>query len=641
MNPSYNHDTMNKTNYLKTIRNVSLVACTIMGTACVNHIDEEIREGTVPISFTAQVSKTTTKATATAFEKGERTGLFAMLSPAGVNSYRYIDNLRLECGDNATLIPQKEVFYPEGDATLDFISYYPYQAEGIASEESRLPISVRTDQRSLRQHAASDFMVAYKTDVQSSTEPVKLTYEHQFTKLNIILSPQKGESAEAILQANPEIVAIGFYTQAIYDLNTQNITEEKAVADIYPFGKWEKAADGTVTGKEFIVIPQANADDEQGFVLEWNGKLYTCPMPSVTLKGNTEIEIRIKAQQNTSNMLSGAVGSITPWLNQEEGESENSYSLTSIHTNALTFSTSNVYRIYHQSIPVAEVCKEYLHAPADNIRSQAIVVYPVQNEQTDLQRGTILHFLDETAHVHGGSICWDSDNNSFTCTPGTVAPIELFYIDENGNIALDKPSRPSPVNVSHYQLRDFRYGILTNYPIVKIGTQYWMREDLQTTYYQDGTPLTRKTHLGTGAGYLIGIDDIIFYNGEALQEGVIAPDGWKIPNLEEWNKLITYLDSDAALIKTGTWQSTSDVPVSPINNLSELSIPANGLFNTGNTHLNHGSSAAYWISGEEEKTVAEKAVLLMGNRDIIDPDRSNKVKDADHYMALSIRCIKE
>ena len=54
-------------------------------------------------------------------------GVFAMLTGNGLSEQRYIDNLLLECGEGTTLIPKKEVFYPEGDATLDFISYYPYQ----------------------------------------------------------------------------------------------------------------------------------------------------------------------------------------------------------------------------------------------------------------------------------------------------------------------------------------------------------------------------------------------------------------------------------------------------------------------------------------------------------------------------------
>lgn len=64
-----------------------------------------------------------------------------------------------------------------------------------------------------------------------------------------------------------------------------------------------------------------------------------------------------------------------------------------------------------------------------------------------------------------------------------------------------KPNTPTTINVSNYQIRDIRNGKLQTYPIVKIGTQYWMKEDLQATYYLDKTPVTFKTKLGEGAGY--------------------------------------------------------------------------------------------------------------------------------------------
>ena len=67
----------------------------------------------------------------------------------------------------------------------------------------------------------------------------------------------------------------------------------------------------------------------------------------------------------------------------------------------------------------------------------------------------------------------------------TPAPIEKFYIDGDLKIVTEKPDKALTVNVSSYTIRDIRNGILQSYPIVKIGTQYWMREDLQTAYYND------------------------------------------------------------------------------------------------------------------------------------------------------------
>lgn len=46
--------------------------------------------------------------TNTTFEKGDKVGLYAMLSSTSIAEERYINNLQLECTGSSTLIPQKQ-----------------------------------------------------------------------------------------------------------------------------------------------------------------------------------------------------------------------------------------------------------------------------------------------------------------------------------------------------------------------------------------------------------------------------------------------------------------------------------------------------------------------------------------------------
>lgn len=85
-----------------------------------------------------------------------------MISGTAISGNRYIDNLKLECGENNQFIPEETVFYPEGDATLDFISYYPYQKEGIAANNSSLNVAVQTNQSPNDNFSKSDFLIAKK-----------------------------------------------------------------------------------------------------------------------------------------------------------------------------------------------------------------------------------------------------------------------------------------------------------------------------------------------------------------------------------------------------------------------------------------------------------------------------------------------
>ena len=78
--------------------------------SCINELDSEISPGTVPIKFTTKINKTNTRVTNTAFDKGDKVGLYAMLSSTPITEKRYIDNLQLECGEKNVFIPEKTVF---------------------------------------------------------------------------------------------------------------------------------------------------------------------------------------------------------------------------------------------------------------------------------------------------------------------------------------------------------------------------------------------------------------------------------------------------------------------------------------------------------------------------------------------------
>lgn len=101
------------------------------------------------------------------------------------------------------------------------------------------------------------------------------------------------------------------------------------------------------------------------------------------------------------------------------------------------------------------------------------------------------------------------------------------------------------------------------YKTVEIGNQVWMAENLKTTRYADGTPITNGTLLGgigyTDKYYFIYQNDPNYkdiygllytwsattngVNGTANPSGVqgVCPDGWHVPSNAEKTELITYL----------------------------------------------------------------------------------------------------
>ena len=228
---------MKKLILAKGVLAASLFCCMSLGnTACVNRIDEEpeveIKEGTIPITFSIKMEKANTKVTNTTFEKGDRMGLFATTSSGSIKGKRYIDNLILEYTEGSTLVAKKTVFYPEGDVPLDFISYHPYQTEGVATGTSVLPVSVQTDQSNEKNRAQSDFLVAKAQGITNKTKSVTLEFQHKLSKLAISLTPDASNSANDLLKANPRIIATGLKTSADYNLEDGTFSNLAGTQDI-------------------------------------------------------------------------------------------------------------------------------------------------------------------------------------------------------------------------------------------------------------------------------------------------------------------------------------------------------------------------------------------------------------------------
>lgn len=128
----------------------SLGLVCLLSTACVNNIiGEDAQPGNIPMTFSVkEISSTSTKVSGNSFDKEDEIGLFATFSDVDIDQDRYIDNLRLISNGNSELIPEREIFYPEGNAELDIVAYYPYDQGGIEAGSSYLPVSVQSNQSS-------------------------------------------------------------------------------------------------------------------------------------------------------------------------------------------------------------------------------------------------------------------------------------------------------------------------------------------------------------------------------------------------------------------------------------------------------------------------------------------------------------
>ena len=100
-------------NAFKRANYVLCLLLALSGTSCINRLNDEIKEGSILISFSFEASKAATKVTKNTFDIGDRSGIFAMLTGNSLDQQRYIDNLLLECSDNSKLISKKCIIRKE------------------------------------------------------------------------------------------------------------------------------------------------------------------------------------------------------------------------------------------------------------------------------------------------------------------------------------------------------------------------------------------------------------------------------------------------------------------------------------------------------------------------------------------------
>ena len=621
-----------------------LVFCTILLSACVNHISEEeedsVNNGDIPLKFIADIRESVgTRMANNNFAEGDEVGLFALAGTTTMQEERYVDNLHFIRSSNGEFESNESVYYPDDGVTLNLISYYPYQKSGVGIGESTMQVAVSTTQNIPDDYSHSDFLIASKEEVLASKEAVALTYNHQFFRLKIVLIPGEEENIEEILSVKPTLSVSGFYTKTIYDFQKKTFSAYSEEKDITPAGEWE-IKDGRLVGKELILIPQEATAGYQYITLEAAGKLYTSLLPStLQLESGKQRELEITFVSAEDILMSKVNGEIGDWDGTEVDHTESGILHKYIDVSKLTFEKSNVYKVIHSGKQVAEICKEYLVTP--DFSSQAIVAYPMKEDgSVNLSQGIVAQLLGKSGKVNGGSVSWNMEDHSLTYVDGTLLARNNVYVLADGTISLSVAMADDVLSVLALEdvARDVRGGVIHNYPLVKIGTQYWMRSNLEASLYVNGDALPKLNQVTANiAGYLQSTTEHYFYTANVALSGRILPTHWSIPNWEDWNILKDYLKGEASLLKSGIWLSLkTEEQVQPATNLSGFNgIPVGmyvGAFQADyeNKHL------AYWTLDNTNATIDTKVFYMKSDTNII--EESNAGIDT---KAFAIRCIRK
>lgn len=173
------------------------------------------------------------RATATAFENGDRMGVFMTqydgqvatpLQVAGNYATNILSTLTAGKWVNAPAI-----YWDEGK--FDVYAYYPY--DKVTSVEN-LPFTVQLDQSApaadgkLSGYEASDFMWARNLGVVSSTSPVSLSFRHILSR--VVINLVKSEDYTGDLPDKAEVYIHNTIPTALIDLSSGTVEKNGRVA---------------------------------------------------------------------------------------------------------------------------------------------------------------------------------------------------------------------------------------------------------------------------------------------------------------------------------------------------------------------------------------------------------------------------
>jgi uncharacterized protein (TIGR02145 family) len=185
------------------------------------------------------------------------------------------------------------------------------------------------------------------------------------------------------------------------------------------------------------------------------------------------------------------------------------------------------------------------------------------------------------------------------------------------------------------------------YHTVVIGTQMWTVENLKTTSYNDGTPITYAPGSAawlalTDGGYcwynnVASTSYGALYNWYALNTGKLAPIGWHVPTNEDWIVLTDYLGG--TLVAGGKMKAAGiarwQAPNAQASNSSGFSAFPNGYRALDGLFVDQNYFGSWWSATENPPQSAFYVDLLTGHGQAIIGDVSNKL------WGLSVRLVRD
>jgi uncharacterized protein (TIGR02145 family) len=185
------------------------------------------------------------------------------------------------------------------------------------------------------------------------------------------------------------------------------------------------------------------------------------------------------------------------------------------------------------------------------------------------------------------------------------------------------------------------------YNTVTIGTQTWMKENLKTLHYADGTAITGVSAYNADNNNVATYGrlytwDAAMYGSTVEKSQGVCPTGWHVANAKEWDTLITFLGGSniagGKLKESGTTHWTT--PNTGADNTSGFSALPGGFYFNSMMYVNINTYAKFWTSTQITGAPAGAYNCAMQNNTAQINDGSSSPVGNDKTLGASIRCIQ-
>ncbi len=177
-----------------------------------------------------------TRATDTAFEEGDKIGLYIFTNET------YLNNVAYTFAANAFTAATEQVWYEDETLQSQVVAYYPYAASAAADTHT---FTVASTQTSAAAYTASDLMVA-STTATPTENAINLPFKHMLSKVNLTVVDENNDPVKSVYFVDVAGTVTYEVKNAAQTLAASGTTTIQAT----------KQADGTYT---LIMAPQTVA----------------------------------------------------------------------------------------------------------------------------------------------------------------------------------------------------------------------------------------------------------------------------------------------------------------------------------------------------------------------------------------------